>query len=109
MAVITRTTGEMTTADVKTGTQAIAEVLKPDDDLVQALPPADPQNPTLAERLFIRFKMPHDDNGSPTGHTYSDWYHVDDSAIAAFLAGDAAALRGILKRGHDQARLDKNI
>ena len=86
MAIITRTTGAMTDGGVLTGTRILFQVFDGASEDVQALPPADPENPTVGERLFVRGFMPARDNGADAGVVIaSEFVHVD--AAATGLSG----------------------
>ena len=88
MAAITRTTGAMTDGGVLTGTRILFQVFNADSAEVQALPPADPENPTVGERLFVRGFMPAVEVGTGAidgGVIASEFVHVD--AAATGLSG----------------------
>jgi len=103
------TTGEMTDGAVGTGTRVELEVRDENDSLVQALPPADPQNPTLGERLFYRVYMPELVDGSPSGVSVgSDAVHLS-AAIIGVTGAQITAFKQVAKAMHDKARADKNL
>lgn len=109
MPTIVRTTGAMTNGDVLSDTRIYFVVRSEGDTQVQALPPVDPENPTVGERLFAQGRLPQVDDGTPNGQiTSTEWIHVDDS-IGTFTAGDAATLRSLLKKLHDQFKLDSDL
>ncbi len=78
MATITRVTGDMTTGDVKTGAEIRIRVWPPGSAAV----PVDPDNPTVAERLFVETRMPIFDNDVPNGVKVAEWKHLDDATWA---------------------------
>lgn len=73
------TTGGLLDGDVLTGTRFELEILNPQDGRVQALPPVDPGNPTMRERLFYRVSMPELVDGAPSGVAImSDAEHLNE-------------------------------
>lgn len=104
MAVVTESANEMTDADVSAGTEVRFVVLSPNDPMVQALPPAIPANPTLAERLFVRTKIIiQRSDGLDGGSRWSEW---KNAGVAGYPAMTPSALRGELKIIHDADRAE---
>jgi len=103
MAAVTETTKDMDN-DIDSAEQFFM-IMPRTSRLVRAIPPADPDNPTLAERLFVRtnFSMERTD-GRAGGDREAKWEHVDDSTIATFTAGDASDLRALLLKIYNHQR-----
>jgi hypothetical protein len=100
----------MTTVGILAGTEFRLMVMPANSDYVKDLPPADPENPTMAERLFVHIRFPTKDGGVLTGSKQpSDWQHLDDATWATMGAGDAADLRAIIKKIYDQEKLDADL
>lgn len=102
MAIRGESAREMVDGQVSDFTRLEFQVLPDVDERVQSLPPADPENPTVREKIFVRRGIPvHREDGGPSEIRWTPWVHINDSGI---IAGDAAALFPALKRIHDAGK-----
>jgi len=98
MATIIESATAMTDAEVTTGTEMRYKVFGADHPDVAAIA-SDPENPTLAERLFVRVGIVvHRDDGGASEKRWSEWKNVNATNYPTLVLADH---RSDLKTIHD--------
>lgn len=101
MALITETAAKFTTAGAKEGMEVKFRIMEKDFSGVRDVA-ADPDNPTVGERVFAEAVYPvtRSDDRQQNARR-SEFVHLSDDNMSEFVPGDAAALRALLRKVAD--------
>jgi hypothetical protein len=73
----------------------------------QAASPADPENPTIGERLFVQANLPIEDDGVFAGFETSQYEHVAQSL--GLTAQEVSGLKSVLGKIYNHFRTAANL